>query len=237
MPPENQPINFDQLWDYDQPATSEQRFRQYLPTVEHESAVYVELLTQLARAQGLQRKFSEAHQTLDQAQTLLGHQPPHAMLRYWLERGRVFNSAQQPDQARPLFLQAWEQALAAGEDFYAVDAAHMLGIIEAPDQQLRWNQKALEIAEQSADLRAQQWLGSLYNNIGWIYHARQQDEAALTFLQKALAWRTTQGQLPEFCACSIASKKHLPFSTHCKQKWHRAVRPMAMWTRKWASAY
>ncbi|MCX6048472.1 MAG: tetratricopeptide repeat protein [Chloroflexi bacterium] len=198
MTTEHQPSNFDQLWDYNQPALSEERFRQRLQTVEPTAALYAEILTQLARAQGLQRKFSEAHQTLDQAQTLLDALPTQpstrARLRAALERGRVFNSARQPEQARPLFLQVWEEAQTVGEDFYAVDAAHMLGIIEPPDQQLAWHQKALALAEQSNDPRTKKWLGSLYNNIGWTYHDLQQYEAALAIFQKALAWRRPQGQ-------------------------------------------
>lgn len=184
----------DQLWDYDQPDESEKRFCRSLAMIETGTPVYVELLTQIARAQGLQRKFAEAHQTLDKAQKLLDSQPPRVKLRYWLERGRVYNSSKQPDQARPLFLQAWEQALANHEDFYAVDAAHMLGIIEPPDQQLGWSNKALGVAEQSSDPRTQKWLGALYNNIGWTYHDLQCDEEALKIFEKALAWRTAQGQ-------------------------------------------
>lgn len=187
-------VNFDQLWDYNQPAASEARFRQVLATITPDSSVYVELLTQIARTQGLQRKFVEAHQTLDEAEHRLTSDNRRAHIRYWLERGRVFNSSKQPDQARPFFLQAWEVALTAGEDFYAVDAAHMLGIVEPSDEQLAWNLKALELAENSSDPRARQWLGSLYNNIGWMYHDRGQDEQALAIFQKAVTWREAAGQ-------------------------------------------
>ena len=186
--------NFDQLWNYNQPGESEARFREYLATVDPYTPAYVELLTQIARAQGLQRNFDAAQQTLDEAQKLLTNQMPRAQIRYLLERGRVYNSASQADQARPLFLQAWEQAVNDGEDFYAVDAAHMLGIIELPEQQLLWNEKALALAEKSRDPRAQQWLGSLYNNIGWTYHDLQQEETALALFEKALVWRLAQGQ-------------------------------------------
>jgi len=192
--PESITTTIDQLWDYDQPAESEMRFRQLLATLDLTSRSYAELLTQIARAQGLQRQFGEAHQTLDAAYALLDSQPSRSTLRYLLERGRVFNSATHPEQARPLFLQAWEEALATAEDFYAIDAAHMLGIIEPPEEQLRWNEKALALAEKSTDPRAQKWLGSLYNNIGWTYHDLQQEEAALAIFEKALAWRLAQGQ-------------------------------------------
>src|SRR5688572_21565066 len=82
--------NFDELWDYNDPATTEQKFRALLPRAEASADrfYHAQLLTQLARAQGLQRKFDEAHATLDQVAQV--DQPP-ARVRYLLERGRVFN--------------------------------------------------------------------------------------------------------------------------------------------------
>jgi hypothetical protein len=62
---------FDELWDYNQPGESEARFRQALAEQAPGSPLYVEILTQIARAQGLQRNFDAAHQTLDEAQRLL----------------------------------------------------------------------------------------------------------------------------------------------------------------------
>jgi len=50
-------------------------------------------------------------------------------VRYLLERGRTFNSAGEKDRARPLFVQAWEIAGAAGLEGLAVDAAHMVPIV------------------------------------------------------------------------------------------------------------
>jgi hypothetical protein len=42
----------------------------------------------------------------------------------------------------------------------------MLGIVEAPEQQLAWSLRALELADTTSDQRSKKWLGSLYNNIG-----------------------------------------------------------------------
>lgn len=184
---------FDAWWDYDQPAETEGKFRALLERARTSAntSYYVQLLTQLSRAQGLQRKFDEAHRTLDQAQALItGHLlegPAH--IRYLLERGRVFNSSRQPEQARPLFLEAWERARSAGEDSYAVDAAHMMAIVEPPEAQMRWNMKALAAAEASADPRARKWLGSLYNNIGWTHHDAGRYDEALAMFEKALGFR------------------------------------------------
>jgi tetratricopeptide (TPR) repeat protein len=188
-------LDFDSLWNFDDPARTEQRFRELLPTVETgDSTYHAALLTQIARAQGLQRQFAEAHRTLDQAQMFIHNQNTVPYLRYLLERGRVHNSSGHPQESRPLFIEAYERARDMREDFYAVDAAHMLGVIEPPEQQLEWNLKALELAEQSAQPRARQWLGSLYNNIGWSYHDLKQYNKALEIFEKALEHREQHRQ-------------------------------------------
>lgn len=189
-------LDFDNLWNYDDPAETERQFRQLLPSeiAKNDASYHAQLLTQIARAQGLQGQFDAAHQTLDQASELLEVDLKTARIRYLLERGRVFNSSGNREQARPLFLQAWELAQAALEDFYAVDAAHMLAIIESPDQQMEWNVKALTLAEASEQPRAKKWLGSLYNNIGWTHHDAQRYEEALSIFQKALELRQGQGE-------------------------------------------
>jgi len=190
--------DFDQLWDYDNPPETEEAFRRLLPAAASNPSYHAQLLTQIARAQGLQRKFDEAHQTLDEAQRLLTDDLTRAKIRYWLERGRVHNSSKNPHLARPLFLEAWELAASIpGEDFYAVDAAHMLGIVEPPEQQMKWNLKALALAEKSSEPRARNWLGSLYNNIGWTQHEAGEYAQALEMFEKALAWRQEQGRAPE----------------------------------------
>ncbi|MEO8612911.1 MAG: tetratricopeptide repeat protein [Chloroflexota bacterium] len=188
--------DFDSLWDYNQPAETEKKFHDLLPAAETsgDKSYQAELLTQIARTQGLQGKFAEAHETLDSVETMLMPTLIRAKIRYELERGRVFNSSGEKAKAHPLFLQAWEDAVQAGEDFYAIDAAHMIAIVEPPERQMEWNLKAVEIAEKTDDERARNWLGSLYNNIGWTYHDAGQYEEALTTFQKALAYREQQGK-------------------------------------------
>ena len=187
--------DFDVLWDYNRPDTTEARFREILPLAESsgDASYRAQLTTQIARAQGLQMKFDEAHRTLDRVRDMLTEDLVAAKIRYLLERGRVFNSSGLADSARPLFLEAWEAGLAAGEDYYAVDAAHMMAIIEPVEDQLVWAGKAMEVAEQSSDERARGWLGSLYNNTGWTYHDLGDYEKALDLFEKALAWNKEKG--------------------------------------------
>jgi tetratricopeptide (TPR) repeat protein len=190
---------FDSLWDYNQPAETEARFRERLPVAREagDKAYLAELLTQIARAQGLQRRFDDAHHTLDEAESLLSADMARPRIRYLLERGRVFNSSGKKELARPLFLLAWETARAAGEDAYAADAAHMMGIVEPAEHQLEWNLKALELAESSDDPQTQRWRGPLYNNIGWTYHDLGQYEDALAMFRRSVAWRESRGERRE----------------------------------------
>jgi tetratricopeptide (TPR) repeat protein len=188
--------DFDKLWDYGNPAKSEASFRGLLPQAREsgDRGYLAQLLTQIARAQGLQRRFEAAHGTLDEAEATLmaAGEPAAARVRYLLERGRVFNTSGDPAKAKPLFLQAWDAARAAGEDFHAVDAAHMLGIVEPPDAALDWSLTALALAEQSKNERAKKWLGALYNNIGWTYFDKKDYPRSLDLLVKAQAWYEQQ---------------------------------------------
>jgi tetratricopeptide (TPR) repeat protein len=184
------------LWDYNDPQATEARFQALLPRAREagDHCYLAQLLTQIARAQGLQGKFDAAHATLDGAQSLLRDGHPVARIRYLLERGRVFNSSQRATQAREFFHQAWDLARHHGEDYYAVDAAHMMGIVEPPDRQLEWSERALHLATRSKQPRAREWLGPLYNNIGWTYHDLRRYDEALIYFRKALEWRQRQGQ-------------------------------------------
>ncbi len=186
--------DFNKLWDYQNPDQTEVKFRELLPAAEESGDVsyYVQLLTQIARTEGLQRKFEEAHKTLNKAESLLTEDMITAHIRYLLERGRVYNSSQQTDKARPLFLEAWDMGVAHGEDYYAVDAAHMMQIVEPPEKQLEWAEKAMELAEKSESERAKKWLGSLYNNTGWTYFDLEQYDQALGLFEKALEWHQNE---------------------------------------------
>jgi tetratricopeptide (TPR) repeat protein len=180
--------DFDALWDYGKPADTQKKFSAILPDARKDGSkeYLLQLLTQIARTDSLQRKFAEAHQTLDEVKKGLGEDTPVAEVRYLLERGRTFNSAKQKEEAVPLFLKAFELGEERKLDFYAIDAAHMMGIAEsAPEKQIEWNLKAAKIAEASGDPKARRWLSSLFNNIGWSYHDGGKFEEALESFRKA----------------------------------------------------
>ncbi|MCK4653456.1 MAG: tetratricopeptide repeat protein [Candidatus Cloacimonetes bacterium] len=190
--------NFDSMWDYQNPKETEKKFKEILPMLKdspestYDAGYHAELLTQIARTQGMQGKFEEAHKTLDQVYSMLTANLKTAKIRYLLERGRVYNSSGNSLKSRTFFLEAWNFVMDNLLDIYAIDAAHMMGIVEVPEKQLEWSLKALEVTERTDDKRAKGWLGSLYNNIGWTYHDSGEYEQALELFQKGLEWRKTR---------------------------------------------
>lgn len=187
---------FDRLWNYGNPDETETAFRELLPVAEQDPEFHTQLLTQIARTQGLQRRFDDAHETLDRALELIdlhegaGEISGLPRVRYLLERGRVLNSSGNPAESRPFFEEAWELGKKAEEHVHAVDAAHMLAIVgENPTEELRWNREAMEYAEERGDERARGWLGALYNNIGYTYLTMEEYGKSLEAYQKGLDWQ------------------------------------------------
>jgi len=183
----------DALWDFGDPAGSEQRFATAVERARRgDERILADALTQVARAQGLQRRFEDADRTLDDAEGALRPGDNRSRIRVLLERGRVSNTAGRPGAGADSFLAAWELARSAGEDALAVDAAHMLGIVEPPASAREWNARAMELARSSSDPDAQRWIASIANNMAWARHDARDYEEALELFQIALAERERQ---------------------------------------------
>jgi tetratricopeptide (TPR) repeat protein len=181
--------DFDSFWDYNDPKSTEKKFRELQNETKDaiDGGYQAELLTQIARTQGLQMKFDEAHETLDKAFKLINGDI-RANERYLLERGRVFNSSKQQEKAKPLFLEAYKFALKNNLDSYSIDAAHMMGIVEKGEESMRWNEIAIKLAEETKDEKSKKWLGSLYNNTAWTLHDMGKYYEALGLFKKNVLW-------------------------------------------------
>lgn len=192
--------NIDAAWDFSDPAASEARFAAMLAESDRRAAAAesAEIRTQLARAQGLQRNFAAAHQTLDLVEQWLAAQPdeyPRIRVRLLLERGRVHRSAGNLAAADPFFVQAFEFACrhTPALDGLAVDAAHMAAMTAAAQDAADWNARALALAESSPNPDARRWRASILNNMGWTEFAAGNAAAALTYFERALHARLEQG--------------------------------------------
>lgn len=188
-------LDFDKLWNYDNPEGTRAKFEGQLELMDRQGdlAYILELKTQIARTYSLEGKFKQAHKVLDEVEPVLGIDLARPQVRYFLERGRTYNSAGDPETARGFFEQAFSIANGAGEDFFAVDAAHMIAIThKAYDQNLEWNRRGLALAVASEDPLARGWAGSLYNNIGWSYFDHGQYEQALDSFERSRTSFTSQ---------------------------------------------
>jgi tetratricopeptide (TPR) repeat protein len=152
----------------------------------------LELATQIARAQGLQQRFADAHATLDAiSKQVTGRQ----RVRYLIERGRILHATGSTELAVAQFLEAIHDAETCGEIGLEIDARHMLGIAAPLDEQETWTVSAIQRAEGSIDSSAHEWLGPLLNNLGWIYHDGEQFDKALDCFERALVWHSAHGSL------------------------------------------
>jgi len=179
--------DLDSLWDYEHPGPTEKKFRELLPAAldSLDISYLAELLTQIARAEAMQKKFSEAQKTLDRVEKALPKADQRVSVRYVLERGRVLSLSVKPREAQPRLREAFNLALVLKMDLLAIDAARMMAVAE-PEKALEWNMKALDLAEKSADPRANKAKGPLYSSIGWNHFERKEYQEALFMFQKTL---------------------------------------------------
>lgn len=190
---------FDTIWAVGDPVAVEREFNNLLGQKEvmQNMSIYLQALSQLALAQALQKKFDIAHATLNKAEEFLTHDYTIAHVRILLERGRVFQQSGDIAQARCYFEQAYAKSIELGLDYHTLDAAHMIAIIvPLQDEKIAWNERAVAFALQSKNKCAQEWLGSLYNNLGQNYLETRQFEKALSAFSKAVEYRKKEGYIP-----------------------------------------
>jgi tetratricopeptide (TPR) repeat protein len=180
-------LDLTALWDFDDPAGSEERLRAAAEVAE--GADRLVLLTQVARSVGLQERYDEGHAILDDVAT----GDAEVATRVSLERGRLLRSAGDPEAARPHFDAAEQTAAAASLDVLRVDAVHMQALVADPADRLAITERALELAAYSRDPAARDWDASLLTNIGMVHADRGDFGDALASFEHALAARERIG--------------------------------------------
>ena len=182
------------VWDFDDLEASRERFRALLDE-ETTDVGRAEVLTQLARVEGLSDRFDEGDQLLDEASALAGSDPL-VRARVDLERGRLRRSGGNSEAALPLFEASFETALAIPHEFIAVDAAHMAAIA-APTiaDRLAWADRGIEMAQYSSDPEVTTWLGLALqqHRLGLLRRGRVRDRPRLV---RASARRAREAARP-----------------------------------------
>ena len=93
--------------------------------------------------------FTDGHAELDRVDS---EHPAddRVRVRSLLERGRLLRSSGDPPASIEPFEHAWNLARTLSEDGLAVDAAHMLAIVNAPPGEPTWHARALDLADTSS---------------------------------------------------------------------------------------
>ena len=179
-------VDVDALWNYQDPAGSEQRFRSALVAAVGDDALV--LRTQIARTYSLRKRFDDAHAELDAIAPAVARAGPEVRVRALLERGRTRRSAGQPRDAEPLFLQAVEVAEGAGLRGLAGDAIHMVALVQPDLERKRaWHQRLLDFVGDSGDPKVRRWQAVAYNNLGSDLREAGRFAEALQAFEQALA--------------------------------------------------
>lgn len=194
-------IDLSDLWDYNQPEASEQRFRAALATASLDDALILQ--TQIARTYGLRRDFSRAHQILAEMAPQIPGASAEVQTHYYLELGRTYSSAthrqesqttETKELARVAYGRAVDLARDAHLDGLAIDALHMMTFVDtATEDQVDWNRKAIALMQSSSQADAWKWEGSLRNNLGYALYLQGRYDDALLEFELALAARERDG--------------------------------------------
>jgi tetratricopeptide (TPR) repeat protein len=194
-------IDISKLWDFDKPELSEQRFRSALSNASADDALIIQ--TQIARTHGIRGNFAQARQILTGIKSQVQSASVEAKARYHLELGRTHSSATHPPEsqtaevrelARSAYMHAFEFAKNGGLDSLAIDALHMMAFVDTePEEQIKWNRRAIAFMQSSSRQDAKDWEGSLHNNIGYALHLLGRYEEALLEFKLALVAHERSG--------------------------------------------
>lgn len=194
-------VDLTALWDFSNPALSEQRFREALASAEAEGRRDDALIlqTQIARTLGLRRNLDGARELLRSLEPQLAQAGAETRARHALEWGRSHISAvtrpaeRTPENlaiARTAYTRAQAAARDCGLDGLAIDAVHMMAFVDdAPAEQRRWNEQALAMVLASTQPEGRRWEASIRNNLGLSLRALGLHVESLPHFERALALR------------------------------------------------
>jgi hypothetical protein len=98
-----------------------------------------------------------------------------------------------------LFERAFTLALETGQEFIAVDAAHMAALAAPGEKGLRaWTQRGLELATRSPGVSTRKRVATLYQNLGWLLLQSGNTSHAVVALERAVAARERDPARPRF---------------------------------------
>ncbi len=188
-----QDLDWRSLWDFGNPAVSQQRFEAALPTASAEDALV--LHTQIARSFGLRKDFDAARAKLRSIEALVQQSTPRVQVHFALEWGRTFASGTHElkalaeadkAQARSAFEKAKTLAKTHQLDALAIDAIHMFAFVDdSPEANETVAREALTVSAESQQPDAQRWQASIRHNLGYALQRQARYAEALAEFEKS----------------------------------------------------
>lgn len=195
-------VNFDELWDYNNPAQTRVKFKKLLSDFVKESAKIdsiLQLKTQIARTHSLIGEFKEAHAILDEVEAELPVANDLTKIRFQLEKGRTLNSEGNTSLATTHFLSAYDICDGKHYDNFFVDVLHMLAIVTTDIEQKEIIvEQGVALATNSKDARVKKWIGIFHNNLGWdLFEAEFYNQAMEQFKKCEEIYRLSENKVAQ----------------------------------------
>jgi tetratricopeptide (TPR) repeat protein len=194
-------LDLSKQWDFSDAVGSEARFLEKMKSASQDEVLI--LKTQVARTYGIRGQFEVALEILRELEPDIACASLEAKVRFYLESGRAICSPAHSletqthdvrERARPLYVSAFEIAKEARLDGLAVDALHMMAMVDIePEKQLEWDLKALAYVEGSDQPEAKKWEASLRHNAGYALQLAGRYVEALSQFERALQLREIEG--------------------------------------------
>lgn len=183
-------------------------------------SIHVQILTQIALAQAMQNKFSQAHDTIDFAASLASDQDFIGRARVIVERGRIFWLWGNLEAALSLFYESFELSQKELLIDHACNAAHLIALVTPNvEDKIYWNQQAIDFAKCSSTLRISASCGTLHHNLGGAYLEAKEFQKALETFQKTLEFRQQEGVEPHI----HIAKWHIAYVLRCLGEYDEAL--------------
>ncbi|MEA2031726.1 MAG: hypothetical protein U9N55_09075 [candidate division Zixibacteria bacterium] len=192
-------------------------------------SVETEALAQMARMNLILGDTEIGRKWLSKAGDIANESDPMGWSRYLGVRGRFEWQDNDLKSARVTFEKMFDFCNVNALLGRAVDAVHMIAIIsEAPEDQIEWGHRGIEIAEASDN---ESWLGPLFNNLACTYWEIKQYDSALTYYLKAREyhWRFSGEVAKLFADYHIGMTYRFLGKNDKSRKW---LRPVLAWAER-----
>jgi len=195
---------------------------------EEHQHVLVEALAQVARSYLITDRKEEGRTWLERAEKAASPSVPLGWSRYLGVRGRFEWQDEDLEKATATFTEMYNYCLEHELHSRAVDAAHMVAITAPPEKQIVWASKGIWAAEKGD---VEEWLGPLWNNLGWTYEDLGRHEESLDALLKAREYHwKLGGEMNKLIADWSVGHAYRMIGEHqAAAQW---IRPVLAWSER-----